>query len=194
MNALAHAVEALYAPDATPETTTVAETAIRALAEALPRLVAAPDQLDGRAQALYGAWLAGWSLGATTMGLHHRLAHVLGGSYGLPHADTHSALLPQVAAFNALAAPDAFASMAEALKIEDSGHVAPTLYDLARRVTAATTLAELGLPDSAVHEVAANVAAAAAAGSVVNPRPVTEGGLERLLRSAYAGDRPRPNE
>ena len=92
MNALAHAVESLYAPDSTPESSMVAEEAIRALAYGLPRAVRQPDDLKARTETLRGAWLAGWSLGSTTMGLHHKLAHVLGGRYQLPHAGTHSAL------------------------------------------------------------------------------------------------------
>lgn len=114
MNALAHALESLYAPDRTPQSLVVAEEAIRALSQGLPGAVSQPDDLAARTETLRGAWLAGWALGSTTMGLHHKLAHVLGGTYQLPHAGTHSALLPQVAAFNALAASDAFARAARA--------------------------------------------------------------------------------
>jgi maleylacetate reductase len=107
MNALAHLVEGLYAPDASPVTAVLAEEGIRALADALPRVVVAPGDLDARACALYGAWLAGWVLGTAGMGLHHKICHVLGGAYNLPHAGTHSAVLPFVTAYNAPAAPAA---------------------------------------------------------------------------------------
>jgi maleylacetate reductase len=93
MNALAHLVEGLYAPDASPVTAVLAEEGIRALADALPRVVVAPGDLDARARALYGAWLAGWVLGTA--------------AYNLPHAGTHSAVLPFVTAYNAPAAPAA---------------------------------------------------------------------------------------
>ena len=86
MNALAHALESLYAPDATPLSLEVAEEAIRALADGLPEAVDRPDDLEARTAALRGAWLAGWALGSTTMGLQHKLAHVLAGRYQLPHA------------------------------------------------------------------------------------------------------------
>ena len=186
MNALAHALEALYAPDTTEALTTVAEEATRALATALPQAVERPDDLEARSQALYGAWLAGWALGSTTMGLHHKLAHVLGGTYGLPHAGVHSALLPQVAAFNAPAAPAAFARAAKALGTSGPDRVAAALFDLAITVGAPTSLAELGLEDAAIYDVAAAVAAA----DVANPRAVTEPDLVRLLRGAYTGTQP----
>src|SRR4051812_46351339 len=94
MNALAHGVESLYAPDSTAQSLEVAEEAIGTLARGLSRAVSQPSNLKARTETLRGAWLAGWSLGSTTMGLHHKLAHVLGGRYQLPHAGVHSALLP----------------------------------------------------------------------------------------------------
>ena len=186
MNALAHAVEASYAPDATELLSAAADEALRALATALPAAVARPADLHARSQALYGAWLAGWALGSTTMGLHHKLAHVLGGTYRLPHAGVHSALLPQVAAFNAPAAPEVFSRLAEALGVSDADRVGPALFDLATRLGAPTSLAALGLGEDAIGEVAATVAAA----DVDNPRPVTEPELVRLLQNAYAGTHP----
>ena len=183
MNALAHAVEALYAPDTTELLTAVATEALRTLAGSLPAVAAGPDDLAARSRALYGAWLAGWALGSTTMGLHHKLAHVLGGTYRLPHAGVHSALLPHVAKFNAPAAPEAFAHAAGALGVSGAEHVGAALSDLAERIGAPTSLAALGLDPEALGEVAATVAAA----NVTNPRPVTEAEVVRLLQDAYAG-------
>ena len=118
MNALAHAVESLYAPDSTPQSSDVAEEAIRVLVHGLPRAVRQPDDLQARTETLRGAWLAGWALGSTTMGLHHKLAHVLGGTYHLGHAAVHSVLLPHVAAFNAPAAPGPFSRAAARVRSE----------------------------------------------------------------------------
>ena len=143
MNALAHAVESLYAPDVTELSLMVAEEGIRSLAGSLPRAVADPNDPAGRFDALRGAWLAGWALGSTTMGLHHKLAHVLGGTYRLPHAGVHSALLAQVARFNSAAAPAAFSRSARALGVPTPSDVAPALFDLVDRVGAPTSLAEL---------------------------------------------------
>ena len=186
LNALAHALEALYAPDTTPRLGTVAEEALRTLTGALPVAVDRPDDLDGRSRLLFGAWLAGWALGSSTMGIHHKLAHVLGGDYRLPHAGVHSALLPQVATFNAAAAPEAFTRAARAVHVDGPGDVGPAIFDLAGRVGAPTALADLGLTSDAIETVAAVVAAA----PVVNPRPVTEPDLVQLLRAAFAGTRP----
>jgi catechol 2,3-dioxygenase-like lactoylglutathione lyase family enzyme len=183
MNALAHALEALYAPDVTPELAAVAEEALRALASGLPGAVARGEDLDARAEVLYGAWLAGWALGGTTMGLHHKLAHVLGGTYRLPHAAVHSALLPQVAAFTAPAAAGAFARAAGALGEHDPARVPPALFGLAVRLSAPTSLARLGLRHEAIPAVAREVATSA----VRHPRPVTENALRALLEAAYEG-------
>ena len=173
MNALAHAVESLYAPDGTPQSQEVAEEAIRALAHGLPRAVSQPDDMDARTQALRGAWLAGWALGSTTMGLHHKLAHVLGGRYQLPHAGVHSALLPQVAAFNAPAAPDAFSRAARALSVAGPEAVGPALFELATQLEAPTSLADLGLRSDAIEVVGKTVAAALVSNPRTSPRKMS---------------------
>jgi maleylacetate reductase len=186
MNAIAHIVESLYAPDATPEHATRAEDGLRALATGLPVAVRRPGDLEARTQALYGAHLAGWALGATTMGLHHKLAHVLGGAYRLPHAATHSALLPQVAAFNAAAAQAQLRGAASAVGSSTTSGVGAALFDLARSLGAPTSLAELGLPLEALDAVVATVLAA----RVPNPRPIDATGLRDLLLKAHTGTRP----
>jgi len=188
MNALAHAVESLYAPDSTAQSADVAEEAMRALVRGLPGAVSGPDDLEARTEALRGAWLAGWSLGSTTMGLHHKLAHVLGGKYQLPHAGVHSALLPQVAAFNALAASDPFGRAARALGVSEPESVGPALFDLTTRLHAPTSLADLGLKFDAIEGVASSVAEA----PVSNPRGYTEEDVFYLVQQAYIGKRPLP--
>ena len=107
INAMAHCVEGLYAFDGNPITTLMAAEGIRALARALPRVVQEPGNLDARADALYGAWLAGIVLGSTSMGIHHKLCHTLGGTFNLPHADVHTVILPHATAYNRDAAPEA---------------------------------------------------------------------------------------
>ncbi|MDF1506490.1 iron-containing alcohol dehydrogenase, partial [Roseisolibacter sp. H3M3-2] len=120
LNAAAHCVEALYAPDAGPVTALLAAEGLRAIAGALPGVLRAPADVAGRTALLYGAWLAGLALGASTMGVHHKLCHVLGGSFGLPHAETHAVVLPHAAAFNAGAAPEALRAAAGALGAGDA--------------------------------------------------------------------------
>ena len=145
MNALAHALESLYAPDATPRSLEVAEEAIRALADGLPDAVARPDDLEARTAALRGAWLAGWALGSTTMGLQHKLAHVLAGKYQLPHAGVHSALLPHVAAFNAPAVPVPFARAVRALGLGGPDEVGPACVRTGHSATCTDLVGRAGV-------------------------------------------------
>ncbi|MGD1219035.1 MULTISPECIES: maleylacetate reductase [Streptomyces] len=184
INALAHAAEALYAPDASPLVSLMAEEGVRAMAAALPRVAAAPGDLDARGRALYGAWLCGACLGATTMGLHHKLCHVLGGTFGLPHAATHTVVLPYVLAYNASAAPGALTALSRALGTDD---VPRALRELAATLGAPQSLAELGLKEADLTVAAAQTAAQ----SYPNPREVTANGVLGLLTAAYEGWDPR---
>ncbi|MGW0968135.1 maleylacetate reductase [Streptomyces sp. NPDC002516] len=184
VNAIAHAVEALYAPDASPLVSLMAEEGVRAMAGALPGVAADPGDPRARGRALYGAWLCGSCLGATTMGLHHKLCHVLGGTFGLPHAETHTVVLPYTLAHNAAAAPEAVAVLARALGADD---VPRALQELAGGLGAPRTLAELGLEEADLARAAAQVAAE----PFSNPREVTASGVLGLLTAAYEGWEPR---
>jgi maleylacetate reductase len=179
INAMAHAVEALYAPDRTPLIGLQAEEGVRALAAALPRVVADPADLDARADALYGAWLCGTCLGATTMGLHHKLCHALGGTLDLPHAETHTVVLPHVLAYNALA-DDAQAAMVPLRRALGTDDPIAGLRRLITELGGPTSLTELGMRDSDVDGIAGLVAGSA----FPNPRPVTRDGIAQLLRDA----------
>jgi maleylacetate reductase len=183
MNAIAHALEALYAEDANPIISLMAEEAIRALARALPRVVEEPMDLEARALCVYGAWLAGACLGSVGMGIHHKLCHTLGGAFNLPHAETHAVILPHAAAFNASAAPRAFARAAAALGAES---VPERLYDLALAVGAPTSLASIGMPENGLERAAE----LATANPYYNPRPIERTALLALLQNAYSGQRP----
>lgn len=183
MNALAHCVEALYAADTSPVTALMAEEGIRSLAHALPAAVRNGMDLDARTGALYGAWLAGASLAAARMGLHHRVCHALGGGFDLPHAETHAVVLPHVAAFNAPAAPDALARAARALGAEDA---AGALFDLAAETGCPRSLREIGLREEDLDTAADRVVETA----YPNPRPFDRDQVRALLGDAWAGRRP----
>ncbi|MET8080926.1 maleylacetate reductase [Streptomyces sp. NPDC005303] len=183
INALAHAVEALYAPDTSPLIALMAEDGVRAMTAALPRLAADPADLEARGQALYAAWLCGSCLGSTTMGLHHKLCHALGGTYGLPHAETHTVVLPYALAYNAPEIPGALTVLKRALGTDDPPHA---LWELAGRLGAPRSLAELGLRETDLAEAAVQVAGQPYA----NPRPVTADGVRAVLEAAYQGRRP----
>jgi alcohol dehydrogenase class IV len=183
-NAIAHAAEGLYAPDGNPVIALMAEEGIRASAAALAPLQANPLDLAARSNALYGAWLCGTVLGAITMGLHHKLCHTLGGSFNLPHADTHTVVLPHALAYNAPAAPQAMARLARALGVESDAPAA--LQRLARQYGAPTSLAALGLPEAALDR-AADLAVQT---PYPNPRPLERTALRALLQRAYDGAPP----
>ena len=180
MNAAAHAVEALYAPDAHPLASLAAAEALRLLAHSLPRIVAQLDDAGARADALRAAYLAGTALDATSMGLHHRICHVLGGSFGLPHAPTHAVLLPYVVAWQQTAAPQAMAAIARAIDVDDA---AQGLQTLARSIGVPVSLAALGLARDAIPAAADLAARNPPAG----PRAVTRDDIVRVLDMAFEG-------
>src|SRR5207344_2261660 len=162
----------------------------RAINRSLPSVMAAPADLPGRSDLLYGAYLAGVSLGSTGTGLHHKLCHVLGGTFNLVHADTHSVILPHAVAFNREALPDEMARLADALGVP-GGDPAAALWDLAVASNVPTRLADLTGDDGLLkREDLAGAAHAAAEEITVNPRPVTEADLLGILERAYEGERP----
>lgn len=186
-NAMAHGVEGLYARSPNPLLLAIAEESVRVMARALPRIVLAPDDLSARAQALEGAWLGGWSLANGGSALHHRLCHILGGAFGLPHAETHTILLPQVLAFNAPAAPEAMARLERALAADVP---AEALFDLAQSLGAPRALKDLGMPEAGIDQAVA----AALKEPAWNPRPLEEVPLRELVRRAWSGEPPRTSK
>ena len=183
INAIAHAVEALYARDTNPVISLMAEEGIRALARALPAIIAKPDDREARSDALYGAWLCGVCLGTVGMALHHKLCHTLGGTFDLPHAETHTIVLPHALAYNAPAAPEAAARVARAIGAKDP---ALELYDLARRLNAKLALRDIGMPESGIDRAAD----LAVTNAYWNPRPVERDAIRALIARAWSGAAP----
>jgi alcohol dehydrogenase class IV len=184
LNALAHCVEAAYDTQASPITRLLAVEGARALAAALPAVVDNGHDLAARSETLYGAWLAGIALGSARMAVHHRVCHILGGTFGLPHAETHACLLPYAVAFNQEAAQDALGKIQLALATTTSS--AAALWDIGRRVGAPRSLAELGL----TRDEGLQAAVILASHPVNNPRPLDPDGARALLLAAYEGLRP----
>jgi maleylacetate reductase len=188
MNAMAHLVEGLYAPGVSPVSQLLAAEGVRALAAALPAVVRTPDDLAARSEALYGAWLAGWTLGTTGMGIHHKVCHVLGGAFDLPHSGVHSAVLPYATAYNSADAPEAMALIEQALTAagRPAAPAAAGLWDLTHDIGAPTSLAAVGFDQTAIDEVADLIVSA----TVTNPRLPTGSEVRALLSQATLGDRP----
>lgn len=183
MNAIAHCVEALYAVDGNPINALQAEEGICALAAALPVIMGAPYDREARSDALYGAWLAGASFATVGMGLHHKLCHTLGGTFNLPHAETHSIVLPHAARYNRDAAPVAMARVARALGAPDAPQ---GLYDLEKNLGLEMRLSGIGMPRGGLEQ-AARIATAS---PYPNPREISYEGVLSLLADAFEGRRP----
>lgn len=184
MNAIAHAAEGLYAQDGNPVMSLMAQEGIRALAAGMKSIHRDPGNLDARGDCLYGAWLCGTVLGNVGMALHHKLCHTLGGSFNLPHAQTHTIVLPHAIAYNQSAAP-ALARISRALGVDSSP--AQALFDLSSSLGAPTRLKDLGLSEADLDR-ATDIALS---NPYWNPRPIVAGAIRQLLQDAYDGVRPQ---
>ena len=210
LNGLAHCVDSLWAPKADPINQAMALEGARALNLALRGIVADPSDLEAREQALYGCYLAAVAFASAGSGLHHKICHVLGGTFDLPHAQTHATVLPYVLAFNAPAVPelatrlatalgrpvtgggeDPAVAMLHGLPVDDSHTPAATavtaLRELYRTVDAPPKLADYGLTAENIPEAAGRVLKAAPAS---NPVTVTEENITELLTEALTGAMP----
>jgi len=184
MNGLAHCIDAMWGPRADPINRALAGEGIRTLAAGLPAVNADPHGLPGREQVLYGAYLAGVAFASAGSGLHHKICHVLGGAYDLPHAQTHTIVLPHVLAFNAAAVPDLENRIAAAF---DAPSAVTGLGALQAELHAPTALKDYGLTEQDIPEAVELILPVIPPS---NPRPVTADDLSVLLRAAHSGSRP----
>ena len=184
LNAIAHCAEGLYATDRNPITSLLAEESIRTFAASLPRIKACPTDRQARSDCLYAAWLAGSVLAITSVALHHKLCHTMGGMLNLPHAHMHAIVLPHSIAYNAPAAPEAMCRLGRAL---GSSRPAQALFDLARDLDVPMDLNCLGVQPEQLPAVAT----AALAAPYPNPRELSFEGILGLLRDAQMGRRPQ---
>jgi alcohol dehydrogenase class IV len=182
LNALAHAVEGLWDTEASPSATAYATEAADGILHALPLLLEQPRDLAARERLQGAAWLAGSVLAQARMGLHHQLAHVLGGAFDLPHAERHAMLLPHVMAFDLPAAPEA----ARRLERIAGGDPVGAVGALAGRFEGPRTLGALGVPRDRLAEIAEQVVAR----PYPNPRPLDVEAVLRLLQWAWSGVEP----
>lgn len=184
LNALAHCVDSMWAPRTDPVDQVLAGEGIRALSAGLPAVVSDPAGLDGREQVLYGAYLSAVAFSSAGSGLHHKICHVLGGAYALPHAQTHAVVLPHVLAFNAPAAPEAERRIAEAFGATSA---LEGLRRLRRAVDAPIALCDHGFDEADIDDAVRAILEVVPAD---NPRAVTSDDLRRLLRAAWQGADP----
>jgi maleylacetate reductase len=183
MNALAHSVEALYAPGANPVTTLLALESIRVLFAALPVLIDRPEDLDPSSSTLYGAYLAGSALGVAGAGLHHKICHVLGGAYNLPHAETHAVVLPHVVALQERLRPEAMKRIASEV---GAARASAAIHTLARRLGVPVRLSDFGMDPEDLSPAIERTLATISDRGGASPRD-----LEMILRRAFAGEPPQ---
>ena len=183
LNAMAHATEALYAQDRNPISTLMATEGLRVLKTALPVLIKEPRNIEARGDALYGGWLCGTVLGTVGMALHHKICHTLGGSFDMPHAETHAVMLPHTIGFNAVAVPELLKPVADIF----GGSAGGGLHDFATSVGAPLTLKELGLKQDDLDRASE----IATKNPYWNPRPFDRAAIRALLQDAWEGRRPQ---
>lgn len=183
INAIAHAAEGLYARDGNPVMSLMAEEGIRAMAHGIRGIAACSSDIEARGNCLYGAWLCGTVLGHVGMALHHKLCHTLGGTFNLPHAETHAIVLPHALAYNAAAAPEAMRHIARAIGAPSA---AEGLFDLARDLGVPTALQDIGFEETGIERTLE----LAMSKPYWNPQPLERDGIRKLLRDACDGRRP----
>lgn len=184
INAIAHAAEGLYGVDTNPIMDLMAKEGITAIGRALPAIKNVATDIAARSSALYGAWLCGTVMSNVGMALHHKLCHTLGGTFNLPHAETHTIVLPHALAYNAAAAPQAMQAIATAL---GASNAAQGVFDLARDNGAAVALRDIGMKEGDLDK-ACDIAMQ---NQYANPRPLERGAIRQLLQDAWDGIRPR---
>ena len=184
LNALAHDIDSMWAPRADPINQALAAEGIRALATGLRGVVADPRNRDGRESTLYGAYLSAVAFASAGSGLHHKICHVLGGTYNLPHAQTHATVLPYVLAFNAPFAPEAEQRIAQAFGAPSA---LTGLDRLRQGLNAPQALRDYGFDEESIPEAAEIIMPLIPAS---NPRAATEADIQQLLRLAWAGADP----
>jgi len=183
INAIAHSAEGLYGVDSNPIMDLMAKEGIAAIARALPAIKQAPHDIAARSSALYGAWLCGTVMSNVGMALHHKLCHTLGGTFNLPHAETHTIVLPHALAYNATAAPQAMQAIAAALGARSASQ---GVFDLARDNGAAVALRDIGMKASDLDKACDM----AMQNQYANPRPLERAAVRQLLQHAFDGQRP----
>jgi alcohol dehydrogenase class IV len=182
MNAMAHLIEAIYAHDINPITYINSLDGINKLKSGMS-ILAARGELTLEANQLlqYGSFIAGKVLCEVSMSLHHKVAHVLGGTFGLDHSSTHTVLLAYVLEYQ-------WDVLSEEVKKDfcsalSHAYAPAALLELAKSMRAPTSLAAIGFNEKDIERAVDTVLAKPYA----NPRELTKSGLIDMLGKAYRG-------
>lgn len=184
LNALAHCIDSMWGPRVDPIDQALAGEGIRALSAGLPQVALDGGDIEGIEQTLYGAYLAAVAFSSAGSGMHHKICHVLGGMFNLPHAQTHAVVLPYVLAFNAPNAPEAERRIAAGF---GSAGAIEGLAKLRATVKAPAELRDHGMPEDGIAKAIEPILAAIPDN---NPTPVTPENLAALLHALWEGDLP----
>ncbi|WP_299294499.1 maleylacetate reductase [uncultured Tateyamaria sp.] len=184
LNAIAHAAEALYAPNRTPDSDALATQGMACFAKYLPDVIADPSNLKARQETQRGAYACGAVLGQVGMALHHKLCHTLGGAFDLPHAATHAIILPHAISYNSRAARLELGPVCEIFVGETPGLA---LHNFAAASGAPLALRDLGVTLAQLDD-AADLATQK---PYPNPARVTRDGIRQLLEAAWSGAPPQ---
>lgn len=179
-------MEALYAKNRNPIIDLLALEGIKALAESLSIIVHDPQNLDARLKAQYGAWLCATCLGSVGMSLHHKLCHTLGGSFNLPHSETHTIVLPHAIAYNSPAIPEALKKLADVLP-DSNGDPIQGLNVLLNKLKVKRALKDFGMKEEDVDKAAE----IATQNAYWNPRDIDKEPLRETIRRCWAGEEAR---
>ena len=192
INALAHCVEALYSSTRNSLATAAARAGIEHIVRALPRCAKNGADVGARDEMQVGAHLAAAALATTSMGLHHGLCHVLGGSAAVPHGIANSIILPHAMRFNLDATGSQLALVARSMGLSVDGR---DDHAAAEAAVAGVYhfIGQLGLPQrlrdaGVVEEDLPQLASMALQSRAVqdNPKPVTDAAqTEAVLRAAW---------
>jgi len=180
MNALAHAMEALYTPLANPVTTMAALRAAALLNQSAGAGAGPP----GREALALGALLAGYASGSTGIAVHHAVCQTVVRTAGSPHAETNAVMLPHTARLMAHRAPGPMGELARVLgnSAGDPEAAAERLAPLAARC-GHTRLSTLGVTE---EQLPAIVSLASEHPLLANtPQAPRERELLTLLQDAF---------
>lgn len=192
INALAHCIEALYSRTRNPLSTAAAVDGVRHIHNALFTCFQDGTNKQARAEMLLGAHLAGLSLASVSMGLHHGLCHVLGGTANVPHGIANGIILPHAIRFNADATAEQLISAARAMNVSGNGTslkgvteaLPERIFELIGRMNLPQRLREAGVAEADLPRLAEIAFQNRTVQS--NPKPITDvSQIEQLLREAW---------
>ncbi len=176
INALAHAIEALYTPMADPVSEQAALGAIEEIALALR------NQPVDRTGISRGALFAGYASGVAGFAVHHAVCQTIVRLAGSPHARTNAVMLPHFMRMMERREPGAITDVSTAIGVESDPPAAAQAISELSAQTGVTRLSELGVQPSAIDDIVAASLAHPAIGNTPDPPNATE--LRAVLEAA----------